>query len=236
MIFHYDWQASLAVLVIVVASVTVGHFLLFKIPAFKETLLKNKEVNKTKYRNKKKYPHRIKSSQQVSLVTNFVFFIAVLPFFATFDPQPIWKILLNCFLILMVYDFFYYMTHRFVFHSKGYFRRVHAVHHQARKPTSIDALLLDPMEAFIGISLFIVVTAAVSLGLGEPLNIATHVISIIIYTQINQINHVHIELNRFPYKTLNWIANKHAIHHIDMHKGNYATITLLYDKIFGTLD
>ena len=236
MIFPYDWQASLATLVIVVATVAIGRFILFKVPAFRETLLQNKAENKTKYRNKKKYPHRIKSSQQVSLVTNLVFFVAVLPFFATFKAQPIWEILLNCFLILMVYDFFYYMTHRFVFHGKGYFRRVHAVHHQARKPTSIDSLLLDPMEAFIGIALFIVVTAAVSLAVGEPLNIATHVITMVIYTQINQLNHVHVELDRFPYKTVNWIANKHAIHHIDMHKGNSATITLLFDRMFGTLD
>ena len=236
MIFPYDWQASLATLAIVVATVVIGHFLIFKIPAFKETLAKNKEVNKTKYRNKKKYPHRVKSTQQVSLITNLVFFIAVLPFFATFKAQPLWEILLNSFLILMVYDFFYYLTHRFVFHGQGYFRRVHAVHHQARKPTSIDSMLLNPVEAFIGIALFIVVTAAVSIAMGHPLNIATHVIAIVIYTQINQLNHVHVELDRFPYKTVNWIANKHAIHHIDMHKGNYATITLLFDKMFGTLD
>lgn len=236
MIFEYNWQASLATLAIVLATVTIGRFILFKVPAFRETLLKNKAENKVKYRNKKKYPHRIKSSQQVALATNFVFFVAVLPFFATFKTQSIWEILLNSFLILMVYDFFYYMTHRFIFHGKGYFRRVHAVHHQARKPTSIDSLLLDPMEAFIGIALFIVVTAAVSLLMAEPLNIATHVITVVIYTQINQLNHVHVELDRFPYKAVNWIANKHAIHHIDMHKGNYATITLLFDRMFGTLD
>ena len=236
MIFHYNWQASLAILVIVVATVAIGRFLLFKIPAFKQTLAFNKEENKTKYRNKKKYPHRIKSTQQVSLITNLVFFVAILPFIATFEAQPVWTILLNCVLILMVYDFFYYMTHRFVFHGQGYFRRVHAVHHQARKPTSIDSMLMDPMEAFIGIALFIVVCAAISIGMGEPLNIATYVITIVIYTQINQLNHVHVELDRSPYKTLNWIANKHAIHHIDMHKGNYATITLLFDRMFGTLD
>lgn len=236
MIFHYDWQASLATLVIVLVTVTIGRFLVLKIPAFKETYARNKEENKTKYRDKKKYPHRVKTSQQASLATNLVFFIAVLPFFATFEKQPLWEILLGCFLILMVYDFFYYLTHRFVFHGKGYFRRMHAVHHQARKPTSIDSLLLDPMEAVIGIGLFIVVTAAVSLAMGEPLNIATHIITIVVYTQLNQFNHVHVELDRFPYRTLNWIANKHAIHHIDMHKGNYATITLLFDKMFGTLD
>ena len=94
MSFYYNWQASLAVLVIVVATVAIGRFLLFKIPAFRETLAANKEENKTKYRNKKKYPHRIKSSQQVSLITNLVFFVAILPFISTFEAQPIWEMLL----------------------------------------------------------------------------------------------------------------------------------------------
>ncbi len=36
--------------------------------------------------------------------------------------------------------------------------------------------------------------------------------------------------------TLNWITIRHDAHHLDMHKGNYATITLLYDRMFGTLE
>jgi sterol desaturase/sphingolipid hydroxylase (fatty acid hydroxylase superfamily) len=62
------------------------------------------------------------------------------------------------------------------------------------------------------------------------------VITSIIYTQLNQINHCRIDLDKAPWKTLNWIAMKHDAHHLDMHKGNYATITLLYDWLFGTLE
>lgn len=69
-----------------------------------------------------------------------------------------------------------------------------------------------------------------------PFHIATIVISNFIYTQLNQINHCRIDLNFFPFRTLNWIAIKHDAHHLDMHKGNYATITLLYDKLFGTVE
>ena len=148
----------------------------------------------------------------------------------------------NLFLILMVYDFFYYLMHRFLFHGKGYFRRVHAVHHQARSPTSIDSLLLHPLEAFMGVFLFVLVTSLLAgiftIMQGEVFHfhVVTLVLAMVIYTQLNQVNHVHMELDYFPYKTLNWIAAKHAVHHIDMHKGNYATITLLFDKVFGTLD
>ena len=31
----------------------------------------------------------------------------------------------------MIYDFLYCLAHRFLFHDKGYFSRVLAVHHQA---------------------------------------------------------------------------------------------------------
>lgn len=236
MAFTYNWMASLTVLVLSVLIIAIARFIVFQVPAFKRTLDLNKKENKIKWRNTRKYPHRIKSSQRISLVTNIVFFAAILPFFVTFDKQSVGKIALDVFLILMIYDFFYYLTHRFVFHGQGYFRRVHAVHHQARKPTSIDSLLLHPVEVFIGIALFFAVTAGLSLISGGPFNVATIVITTVIYTQINQINHVQIDLDYFPFRTVNWIANKHAVHHIDMHQGNYATITLCYDKLFGTLD
>jgi sterol desaturase/sphingolipid hydroxylase (fatty acid hydroxylase superfamily) len=41
------------------------------------------------------------------------------------------SVLLDAFLVLMIYDFFYYVTHRFLFHGKGHFRGVYAVHHHA---------------------------------------------------------------------------------------------------------
>lgn len=232
----YNWQASAVVLVVSILAVAVGKFLLLKIPAFAQTKAYNHDENRSKYKTKRNYPDRIKSSQKVALITNLVFFIGVVPFIATFKPQPLWQALLDIFLILMVYDFFYYLMHRFLFHGKGYFRQVHAVHHQARSPTSLDSLLLHPMEAFLGIALFMVVTATIALLKGEAFHVATLISTVVIYTQINTINHVHTELDRFPYKTLNWITHKHAVHHIDMHKGNYATITLLFDKLFGTLD
>ncbi len=176
-------------------------------------------------------------SQKIGLGLTLGFYILVQPFIVTLDAEPIWKILLDSFLILMVYDFFYYLIHRFLFHGQGYFRRVHAVHHQARsRVSSIDSHLLHPWELFIGVALFYVVTVVMALVNGGPFHVATIVITSVIYTQLNQINHCRIDLHTAPWKTLNWIAMKHDAHHLDMHKGNYATITLLYDWLFGTLE
>jgi sterol desaturase/sphingolipid hydroxylase (fatty acid hydroxylase superfamily) len=235
MAFSYNWQASLSALVLTIAVVAIGRWLVFKIPAFKLTLEQNREINRTKFR-KPRYQPRIKSSQKIGLASNLFFFIVLMPFCTTFEPRSLLSELSSVFLILMVYDFFYYLTHRFIFHGQGYFRRVHAVHHQARRPTSIDSYLLHPAESFVGIALYFAVIAAMALLLGHPFHVSTIVITMVIYTQLNQLNHVHIQLHRFPYNTINWIADKHAVHHIDMNRGNYATLSLLFDKLFGTYD
>ena len=235
---NYDWLAALVTVASAFAIVGVGRWLVFKIPAIANTRQKDAEENKIKWRGRAdRHQARVPVSQKIGLIINLTFFVAVLPFIVTMDYQPVWKVALDVFLILMVYDFFYYMTHRFVFHGKGFFRRVHAVHHQARsRVSSIDSLLLHPVEIFIGIALFYVVTVALSLVFGAPYNVATIIITTVIYTQINQINHCRIDLEGFPWKTLNWIAIKHDAHHLDMHKGNFATITLLFDRLFGTLE
>ena len=40
----------------------------------------------------------------------------------------------------------------------------------------------------------------------------------------------------FPFKTIDYVTSIHAAHHIDMTRGNYATLTMLYDWLFGTLE
>ena len=65
-------------------------------------------------------------------------------------PNPVGKVLLDIFIILMFYDFFYYLAHRFWFHGNGAMRKIHAVHHQARNPTYLDAHYVHPMRNFRG--------------------------------------------------------------------------------------
>lgn len=232
----YNLPASLTVLFGSIAVVVLGKKLLLMIPAFAQTKGYNHGENRVKYKTKKGYVEKIKSSQKVALLTNVFLFLAVLPFITTFTMQPIWKIALHVVAILMIYDFFYYLMHRFLFHGPGWFRKVHGVHHKARTVTSLDSLYMHPMEAFLGIALFIVSILGFSLAVGEPLHVITLIITTVIYTQLNTLNHVHVDLPYAPFKLITWISKKHAIHHIDMQRGNYATITLLYDKLFGTLE
>ena len=69
-------------------------------------------------------------------------------------------------------------------------------------------------------------------GLGlEPPIVAT-----LVFTQLNTINHTFVHLPEFPFKTLDKITSLHAAHHVDMNHGNFATLTMLYDWLFGTLE
>ena len=234
----YNWQAGLITVVLIIGLTVIARQIVFRIPAIARTRSFNNAQNRDKWTNKgHKYHHRVKTSQRIGLAFTLFFYLLVQPFIVSTAAQPVWKVLLDVFLVLMIYDFFYYLTHRFLFHGQGYLRRVHAVHHQARsRVSSIDSHLLHPWEIFIGIALFYAVTASYAIIQGQPFHFSTIVITSIIYTQLNLLNHCRIDLDKAPWRTINWIAMKHDAHHLDMHRGNYATITLLYDWLFGTLE
>jgi sterol desaturase/sphingolipid hydroxylase (fatty acid hydroxylase superfamily) len=230
----YDWQASLAALAFIVVATMVAKYLVFRVPALRRARAYNLEEDAKKLALEK-YPPVVKISNQVGLLTNAVFFVAIAPWLMTLSLPAAWKIPLNVIVILMIYDFFYYFTHRFLFHGNSFLRQVHALHHQARSPTHIDAYYVHPLETFIGVVLFMAGIVLWALVAG-PLDSLTVGISFVMFTQWNVINHTRVDLPYFPFKTVNWITTKHAVHHQNMHKGNYASITLLFDKLFGTLD
>jgi sterol desaturase/sphingolipid hydroxylase (fatty acid hydroxylase superfamily) len=231
---HYHWQAALASLAGIILINKAGKWLVFK----QRDLARMRDINRERDKEKwkmEKYPPMVRASQKVGMYCQLVFFPLVLPFCVTFQSQPVWRILLDIFVILMFYDFFYYLAHRFWFHGNGPMRKVHAVHHQARKPTYLDAHYVHPLETFIGLALYMGSVAVLAAVMG-PFHVATVIATFVIFFQLNQINHTYVDLPFFPFKTLSWITAKHHVHHENMHKGNYATITLFYDKVFGTLD
>ncbi|HEY9036867.1 MAG TPA: sterol desaturase family protein [Pseudomonadales bacterium] len=230
----YDWQAALALLALVAAITIVGKKLVFLVPALAEARAYNLAQDAKKLAQAK-YPVMVQWTNRVGLACNLFLYMAVAPFVVSFAAKPAWQYIIDVVAVLMFYDFFYYLMHRFLFHGKGYFRKVHGIHHQARSPTYIDALYVHPLETFLGLSLFTLAIAVVGYAVGG-MNVFATAVCIVIYTQINVVNHTRVDLPRFPFKTLSWITAKHAVHHENMHRGNYASITLLFDKVFGTFD
>ena len=120
--------------------------------------------------------------------------------------------------------------------SRRPLRRIHALHHQARQPTYIDALFVHPVETVIGLILFLGSIPLIAALSGGPLNAFSMAVATLVFTQANQINHTWVNLPHFPFKTLDHITSIHAAHHVNMNCGNFATLTMLYDWLFGTLE
>ena len=229
----YDWAAGLTLIVATVAMTKLGRFVVFRNPALQRMRKLNAEMDAPK-REKKRYRPVLKASARVGLIMNLVFFLVAAPFVVDLAWRPLWQYALQIVSILMVFDFFYYLTHRFIFHG-ALLRKVHAVHHEVRSPSHIDALYVHPTETAIGLFLYMASALLLPFFFG-PFSAFSLAIATVVFTQVNIINHTYIDLPYFPFRTLDYMTTKHHKHHENMDMGNYATLTMTYDYIFGTLD
>jgi len=230
----YDWKAALAFFATLYLLTVVGRFLVFRIPAFARMRELNREADRKKL-SRDRFRKAVASNNKAGLLTNVVFYVAVLPFCVSLAPRPLWRHVVDIAAVLMVFDFFYYLTHRFLFHGRA-LRKVHALHHQAHTPTYIDALYVHPLETFIGLVLYLGSIPLIAAVTGAPLSAFSMAVATLIFTQLNTINHTYVNLPHFPFATVSRITWIHAAHHVDMNRGNYATLTMLYDWMFGTLE
>ena len=231
---NYDWRALAILLAALFVISNVGRFLLFRVPALKALRDKNTELDAVR-RAEFKEPWVVESGKKTGFVLNALFALGVLPFFMTVHALPLWRVAIDIVAILMIYDFYYYLTHRFAFHGVGWLKRVHGVHHQALNPVAIDSFYVHPVETAIGIALFFAGILSWGLFIG-PIHVASILVCYLAFVYINTFNHIHFDLNKFPFKTLHYAVAKHHVHHVHMRMGNYATLTMFYDYLFGTLD
>ncbi len=143
-------------------------------------------------------------------------------------PVPVWRGALQALAILALYDLLYYFLHRYLFHGWSVLRPVHAVHHRVRYPTTIDSLFLHPLEGFLGLGLLVLCTWIVG-----PVHVYAFGACFFVYSWLNIIVHGGVAL---PVPYLGLVARKHAVHHVDMRAGNYASLSPLPDLLFGTAE
>jgi sterol desaturase/sphingolipid hydroxylase (fatty acid hydroxylase superfamily) len=168
-----------------------------------------------------------------ALSISLIYGLTYLFYAALFYEQPVspWRMLLEGVGILISYDFAYYLVHRFPFHQWRLLRRIHAVHHTVRYPTAYDSLYMHPIENTIGVALLMLCTFLVG-----PVSIYSFAAVFVIYSALNILNHAGFALPFFPFRTLSYLARKHDRHHVSMRSGNYASITPLFDHLFGTAE
>jgi sterol desaturase/sphingolipid hydroxylase (fatty acid hydroxylase superfamily) len=236
---HYHWQL-VPLLILALVALHMAAFWTGKlVPAMRVS----HELNETTYKQRMEnaaYAANQAWNRKWSLLYMVVIFGAILPFCLTLDPGPWWEIPLHMVVILMVYDLFYYVTHRFIFHDNGWLggplKWMHAVHHRQHNPCRKDSSYIHPLEVSIGLGLYVGTIFLLSRFMGE-FHVATVAVTFFAFSAINVHNHALWEANDGPFnKVLHYVARMHHNHHARFIGGNYATITLLYDWMFGTLD
>jgi len=174
---------------------------------------------------------------QLSVVTNsavstvMVFGVAWLAHDALFVAEarhPL-RMALEAIGILALYDFGYYVLHRFVFHEWKVGRRIHAVHHRIRTPYAIDSLYIHPVETILGLGLLLVCTWIVG-----PVSVYSFGVCFLVYSVWNVFIHSAFHLPFFPFRGLTAMVDHHDVHHSSMKGGYYASITPVFDILFGT--
>lgn len=231
----YDWTAALAFVATLYGLTLIGRPLVFMVPAFQQMRELNREADRTKL-SRKRFRKAVDENNRAGLYTNLAFYVLVLPFCVSLEPRPLWRHALDILVVLAVFDFFYYLMHRFLFHGRGPLVKMHALHHQARTPTHIDALYVHPLETALGLALFLLTIPLVAAITGAPLNAVSMGIATLLFTQLNILNHTWVNLPRFPFETITYITQVHAAHHVNMDAGNYAVLSMFYDRLFGTYE
>ena len=235
---NYHLGLSLIAFVSIIAFQIISRSMGKLIPAFGRAAKLNKDAYDKKMQ-RQLYSDNQKLNRKWGLVDTLVIFFLIIPFCVTDAAQPVWKVLLDMFIILMFYDFFYYLAHRFLFHStgdrKGPLQWAHAVHHQQHNPCRGDSSYIHPLEVAIGLALYAGSILVLSLLMG-PFHVVTIVCTWVAFSEINNHNHDLWEEDRFPFKYLAYASKMHHVHHSRFTSGNFATISLFYDWLFGTYD
>ena len=230
----YHWPAILVFLAVLIGLTFALRLAISRVPAFRRMQALNNEADAIKL-ERRVVKETVAASNKAGLATNLFFYALVLPWCLDLTPRPVWRHAVDVVAVLLVFDFMYYWTHRLIFHGP-WLRKVHALHHQAHTPTNIDGYFVHPLETSIGVALFLISMPIVALAGGAPLHGASMAVATLLFTQLNILNHTFVYLPDFPFRPISNITWIHAAHHVNMNKGNFSTLTTLYDWMFGTLE
>jgi len=164
----------------------------------------------------------------LSLLAVFGMTFVLYPF--TFHQHAIspWRGLAEIVGILLVYDFAYYWLHR-AMHHKKLMRHVHAVHHEVHNPTAMESFYLHPIELFAGLALLLGCTWLIG-----PVHIYSFAVVFFIHSTLNITVHSGLVSKRLWLSPIDHLTQKHYIHHAGNYDNNYASLTPLWDLMFGT--
>ncbi len=220
--------AMISIVLALSGALLIGLTVLFRLPVTENHRIREEPVRTLKDAGFWRIA-AVNAVLSVSLVYALIYLLYPVLFYE--EAASPWRMLLEGVGVLISYDFVYYLVHRYPFHQWRMLKKVHAVHHTVRYPTAYDSLYMHPVENIIGLFLLMLCTYLVG-----PVSIYTFAGVFVIYSSLNILNHTGLDLPFFPFRTVSYLARKHDSHHISMRSGNYASITPLFDHLFGTAE
>ena len=144
-----------------------------------------------------------------------------------------WYIGGSYFLVLILQDSYFYITHR-LFHCRSFYSWAHQGHHRSRKPSPWTSFAFEPMESLAHAMFLLGVVCLIPLHLGTILAVLT---TMTIWAVVNHLDLEQLPV-RFPHHWLGrWIIGPahHSVHHNHQskHFGLYFTF---WDRLLGTED
>jgi sterol desaturase/sphingolipid hydroxylase (fatty acid hydroxylase superfamily) len=133
---------------------------------------------------------------------------------------------------ILIHDFYFYWTHRFM-HLPGVYERVHRVHHLSANPSPLSAFAFHPAEALIEAMAVVVIAMLIPMHPSALVAVGLYSIA------TNVMGHAGYELlprGLAGSRLFGWIntATSHNQHH-RTYAYNFGLYTLVWDRLFGTL-
>jgi len=136
-------------------------------------------------------------------------------------------------IMFLIYDFYFYISH-LTMHHKRIFNLVHVTHHKSKYVSPLSALSMHPIEAIVNHGALVL--------LFFLLPIHTSHVYIWVSVTIVYTTYLHLGVEIYSQKFLNtkvgrllYTATEHAKHH-SLFKGNYGFYTLIWDRLFKTVN
>ncbi len=228
------------------------------------TLMRNLAVvHIVSYRMQKKDTFVLRQSQRylhdkedpIELYTNLLTTssIEALTFLLTYThhlvspvTRPLWLDLAHfipiSFFMEIVFDFFHYVSHRWLHRSRAMYVNVHSHHHRFKRPTPLSTFYQDPLDVFLTNSVPLALTLLIT---SRVLDVSRFQYSMFLICK------TYIETSGHSCKTLApsssfiqcmWLprlfgielySEDHALHHL-VNSCNFGKRFSLWDRVFGT--
>lgn len=132
---------------------------------------------------------------------------------------------------VLIQDFYFYWTHRFM-HLPGIYERVHRIHHLSANPTPLAGFSFHPLEALIQAFSIVVIVILIPV---HPAMVALFLFYVMATNAMGHLGHEMLPVGLARSAWLGWLntATGHSQHH-RTHRYNFGLYTMIWDRLFGT--